>query len=69
LLFYNKFNTTGGTSQINPETNQPWGEPEVDGHRDMLKLNAGIPLSNRHMDAIEAFLRMLTDQRYEHLLP
>lgn len=69
LLFYNKFNTSGGTSQINPETNQPWGEPEVDGHRDMVKLNAGIPLSSRHMDALEAFLRMLTDQRYEHLLP
>lgn len=69
LLFYNKFNTTGGDSQINPETNQPWGEPEVDGHRDMVKLNAGIPLSTRHMDALEAFLRMLTDQRYEHLLP
>lgn len=69
LLFYNKFNTTGGTSQINPESNQPWGEPEVDGHRDMVKLTAGIPLSTRHMDAIEAFLRMLTDQRYEHLLP
>lgn len=69
LLFYNKFNTTGGTSQINPETGQPWGEPEVDGHRDMVKLNAGIPLSSRHMDALEAFMRMLTDQRYEHLLP
>lgn len=69
LLFYNKFNTTGGTSQINPETNLPWGEPEVDGHRDMVKLNAGIPLSSRHMDALEAFMRMLTDQRYEHLLP
>lgn len=69
LLFYNKFNTSGGTSQVNPETNEPWGEPEVDGHRDMVKLNAGVPLSTRHMDAIEAFLRMLTDQRYEHLLP
>ncbi|MDP3518071.1 MAG: cytochrome c peroxidase [Pseudohongiella sp.] len=69
LLFYNKFNTTGGTSQINPETQQPWGEPEIDGHRDMEKLNGGIPLSRLHMDALEAFMRMLTDQQYEHLLP
>lgn len=69
LLFYNKFNTTGGTSQINPETGEDWGQPEVDGHRDMEKLNAGIPLSPRQMDALEAFMRMLTDQRYEHLLP
>jgi cytochrome c peroxidase len=69
LLFYNKFNTTGGSSQINPESKQPWGDPELDGHRDMVKLNAGIPLSDRHMLALEAFLRMLTDQRYEHLLP
>jgi len=69
LLFYNKFNTTGGTSQINPETGEDWGEPEVDGHRDMEKLNAGIPLSPKQMDALEAFMRMLTDQRYEHLLP
>jgi cytochrome c peroxidase len=69
LLFYNKFNTTGGTSQINPETGEDWGDPEVDGHRDMEKLNAGIPLSPKQMDALEAFMRMLTDQRYEHLLP
>ena len=69
LLFYNKFNTTGGTSQINPETGGDWGEPELDAHRDMEKLNAGIPLSPKQMDALEAFLRMLTDQRYEHLLP
>ena len=68
LLFYNKFNTTGGTSQTNPETGQDWGEPELDGHRDMEKLNAGIPMSGRQMDALEAFMRMLTDQRYEHLL-
>jgi len=68
LLFYNKFNTTGGTSQTNPETGKDWGEPEVDGHRDMVKLNAGIPMSGRQMDALEAFMRMLTDQRYEHLL-
>lgn len=69
LLFYNKFNTTGGTSQINPETQQPWGEPEVDAHRNMEKLNGGIPLSRLHMEALEAFMRMLTDQQYEHLLP
>jgi cytochrome c peroxidase len=68
LLFYNKFNTTGGTSQTNPETGKDWGEPEIDGHRDMEKLNAGIPMSGRQMDALEAFMRMLTDQRYEHLL-
>jgi cytochrome c peroxidase len=68
LLFYNKFNATGGTSQTNPETGKDWGEPEIDGHRDMEKLNAGIPMSGRQMDALEAFMRMLTDQRYEHLL-
>jgi hypothetical protein len=34
----------------------------------MEKLNAGIPMSGRQMDALEAFMRMLTDQRYEHLL-
>jgi hypothetical protein len=25
-------------------------------------------MSGRQMDALEAFMRMLTDQRYEHLL-
>lgn len=69
LLFYNKYNTSGGSSQLNPETGQAWGEPELDAHRDMVKLTAGIPLTTLHMDALEAFLRMLTDQRYEHLLP
>lgn len=69
LMFYNKYNTTGEDSEINPETGGPWGSPEVSGHLDMFKLNSGVPLSNLHMNALEAFLKMLTDRRYEHLLP
>jgi hypothetical protein len=31
-------------------------------------MDAGIPMSDRQMDALESFMRMLTDQRYEHLV-
>ncbi len=68
VLFYNKYNTTGGTSQINPETGAHWGEPEVAENIAMHKLQDTLPLESRQIDALLAFLRMLTDQRYEHLL-
>jgi hypothetical protein len=34
---------------------------------DLLK--AGRPLTDSELVALECFLRTLTDQRYEHLLP
>jgi cytochrome c peroxidase len=68
LLFYNKFHPGGGTSQINPETGETWGAAEVPDTVALEKLQATLPLQERHIDALLAFLSMLTDQRYEHLL-
>lgn len=68
LDFYNKYNRSGGDSQINPETGEPWGNAEVPETIALDKLTGTMPLEPRHLDALEAFLRMLTDKRYQHLL-
>jgi cytochrome c peroxidase len=51
----------------NPETDQAWGTPDVNGtinHEDL----AMQELTDAEIDALEAFLKTLTDRRYEHLL-
>lgn len=68
LLFYNKYLARGSKAQINPETGQAWGEPEVAQNLALEKLEVGRALDERSIDALLAFLRMLTDQRYEPLL-
>lgn len=56
-----------GTRPTNPETNQPWGEPEINATINPLVF-AMPPLSDENVDDIEAFLKTLTDKKYEHLL-
>jgi cytochrome c peroxidase len=68
LLFYNKYLARGSKAQINPETGAPWGEPEVAENLALDKLEAGRALDERSINALLAFLRMLTDRRYEPLL-
>lgn len=68
VLFYNKYNSTDPARQINPETGQPFGAPEVDGTLSMKELTTGPALDDQRIDALVAFLKTLTDQRYEHLL-
>lgn len=65
VLFYDKYNNKNNT--INPETNQPWQEPEVADtiSLDLLKANA---LNDRKVDALVAFMKLLTDKKYEHLI-
>lgn len=65
ILFYDKFNNP--ERKINPETGQPWDPAEVEetvNHTD-LKAQA---LTDRKVDALVAFLKLLTDERYEPLL-
>lgn len=70
MRFYNHYNESGGSGQINSETGQPWAESSnPDGVATDKLQAAGFPLSERQLSALSAFLRMLTDQRYEHLLP
>lgn len=63
--FYDKYNNS--ERRINPETGKPWGEAEVPATVDLAELRA-TKLSERKIDALVAFMKTLTDERYEHLL-
>jgi len=68
IRFYNKYNATSDASQINPETGKPWGKPEVAKNLSMKELETGPALDDRRIKALVAFLKTLTDARYEHLV-
>lgn len=68
VLFYNKYLARGGKSQINPETGEDWGSPEVAENLALQELESGRALSAKEIDGLVAFMRMLTDKRYERLL-
>ncbi|GGG53361.1 hypothetical protein GCM10011403_08150 [Pseudohongiella nitratireducens] len=68
MLFYNHFNETGDAGQTNPETGAPWQAANYPDQIVLEKLRSGFPLSPVQIEALTAFLRMLTDQQYEHLL-
>lgn len=69
VLFYNKYLARGGKAQINPETGANWGPPEVAENLALEELESGRALGDKEVDGLVAFMRMLTDQRYERLLP
>lgn len=68
VLFYNKYNSKSAKRQINPETGAQWAPPEVPENLSREELEFGPALKDREIDALVAFLRTLTDQRYEPLL-
>lgn len=68
ILFYNKYNSKKKSRQINPETGRRWAPPEVSDNIDMEKLESGPALDDNRIDALIAFLKTLTDRRYEPLL-
>lgn len=68
VLFYNKYNSKAARRQINPESGAAWAPPEVDGTLSMKELESGPPLKDKEIDALVAFLKTLTDRRYEPLL-
>ncbi len=68
ILFYNKYNSKSVKNQTDPETGEPWGPPEVDGNLSLTELEHGPALDDKRIDALVAFLKTLTDRRYEHLL-
>lgn len=68
VLFYNQYNTRSDARRINPETGLPFGAPEVAANLAVAELTHGPALDDRRIDALVAFLRALTDERYEHLL-
>ncbi|MBY4675313.1 c-type cytochrome [Marinobacterium sp. CAU 1594] len=68
VLFYDKYNSRSAERQINPETGQSWGQPEVPYTLSLKELEDGPALDDRRVDALVAFLKTLTDRRYEPLL-
>lgn len=68
VLFYNKYNSRSAKRQINPETGEHWAEPEVATNLSMKELETGPALKDKRIDALVAFLKTLTDRRYEPLL-
>ena len=68
VLFYDKYNSRSQRRTINPESNTPWGQPEVGTTLSLKELESGPALSDQKVDALVAFMRTLTDKRYEHLL-
>jgi cytochrome c peroxidase len=68
MLFYSQYMVTNAENQVNPETGNPWGAPEVDENIEFDLLRQRQPLDSYHITAILAFLNTLTDKRYEHLL-
>jgi len=68
VLFYDKYNSKRADRQINPETGKPWAPPEVPGTLSMTELEHGPGLKDDRIDALVAFLKTLTDKRYEPLL-
>jgi cytochrome c peroxidase len=67
VLFYDKFNNS--TRTINPETGEPWREPEVNQNLALEDDEFDAPaLTDKEVDALVAFMKTLTDQRYEYLL-
>lgn len=69
ILFYNKYNSRKPDRQVDPETGRPWAAPEVAANISLKELETGPALDDKRIDALIAFLRILTDRRYEHLLP
>jgi len=68
ILFYNSYNSKAAARQINPETGAPFGPPPVPGTLAQEELTHGPALDDERIDALVAFLKTLTDARYEHLL-
>lgn len=68
VLFYNTYNTQDPERKINPETGAPFAPPEVAQNISRTDLEIGPPLDDRRIDALVAFLKTLTDKRYEPLL-
>lgn len=68
VRFYLKFTSLDKDRQINPKTGERWRIPETPKTLAVSELIKGEDLSEREINALVAFMRTLTDARYEHLL-
>lgn len=63
--FYDKYNNKQRV--LNPETKEVWGNPEVKETISLDKLKSKKQ-NDRKIESLVAFMKLLTDKRYEHLL-
>jgi len=68
VKFYNKYNAKSESAQVNPETGKNWEAPEVEENISMKELKIGPALDDKRIDALVAFMKTLTDERYESML-
>ena len=66
--YYNQFIVKNLSTRTNPETGEPWGPPEIADNISLDILKQGQPMDQQRIAAIVAFLKTLTDKRYEALL-
>ena len=67
LKFY-EFTRDNNLYKINPETNKVWEKAEVKDNIENVHLLSGKELDQEKINALIAFLKLLTDKQYEHLL-
>jgi cytochrome c peroxidase len=65
VLFYDKFNNPA--RKLNPESGREWGVAEIE-HSISTKEMKAKKLSDEKVDALVAFMKLLTDKKYEHLI-
>lgn len=62
------YNTMDASGAINPETGETWEAGEEDNNKNIKELG-DLGLSDQEEMDLVAFLKTLTDARYEHLIP
>ena len=62
------YNTRDVAGAINPETSLPWEASEVEANKVTRNRIGNLGLSDSEEDAIVAFLKTLTDERYESVV-
>jgi cytochrome c peroxidase len=65
IEFYDKYNNKD--RNINPETKKTWDDAEVKETIALKELKANA-LTDRKVEALVAFMKLLTDKKYEYLL-
>ena len=68
VLFYNKYNSKNEKRHINPETGNHWAAPEISENLSLTELESGPALDDKRIDALVAFMKLLTDSRFEYLV-
>ena len=68
ILYYNQFNSRSEARKINPETGAAFGPHPVAETMSINELTQGPALNDQRIDALVAFLRALTDEKFEPLL-